>query len=253
MVNLRNTEIDSMTSPVTPGTANLLVRLGVNPTTPKKPPKSPASIAERAEQTALRKRELEAAAETDAADQALEACEMMVADPSAAPALKAAAKKARLYRKQATQDACAKAQDAAAMPPPPKPGTQAKAGKDKKKPAGAAAARIGSRKRRPPRPLYPRTTRTLTSVRGQTRVRRHPPGQGTPRWAPPPAPLHTAHLPCLLTPAPHKPPQTANTKHKPPTTSLIHGLPWSSLIPRSNSSWTSPARKKNPGPGYPAP
>ena len=176
---------------------------------------------------------------------------MMVADPASAPALKAASKKARLDRKQATQVALAKAQDAAAMPPLLNLESRPRRGRTRRRPL--APPRPGSRRRRPPRPLYPRTTRTLTSARGQTRVRRHPHGQGTPRWVTPPVPLHTAHLPCLLTPAPHKPPQTANTKHKPLTTSLIHGLPWSSLIPRSNSSWTSPARKKNPGPGYPAP
>ena len=60
---------------------------------------------------------------------------MTVADPASAPALKAAAKKARVDRKQATQVALAKARDAAAMPPPPKPGVQAKEGKDKKKTA----------------------------------------------------------------------------------------------------------------------
>ena len=116
-----------MTSPVTPAwhcQPPALVGLRINPMTPKKPPKSPAEIAERAEQIALRKRELESAVETDAADQALEASEMTVADPASAPALKAAAKKARLDRKQATQVAFAKAQDAAAMPPPPKPGIQ---------------------------------------------------------------------------------------------------------------------------------
>ena len=126
-----------MTSPVTPGTASLLTALGINPTTPKKLPLSPASIAERAERSALRKRQHEAAAETDAADQQLEACETTVADPSAAPALKAAAKKARVERKQATQAALAKAQaQTAAMPPPPAPGAQARAGKDKKKTTG---------------------------------------------------------------------------------------------------------------------
>ena len=126
-----------MTSPVTPGTASLLVELGIHPMTPKKPPQSPAIIAERAERTALRKRELETAAEADAANQALEACETTVANPSAATALKAAAKKARLERKQSTQAAIAKAQaQTAAMPPPPAPGAQARAGKDNKKNTG---------------------------------------------------------------------------------------------------------------------
>ena len=72
---------------------------------------------------------------------------MTVADPASAPALKAAAKKARVDRKQATEVAVAKARDAAAMPPPPKPGIQAKEGKGKKKTADAA--RPGSRRRSP--------------------------------------------------------------------------------------------------------
>ena len=78
---------------------------------------------------------------------------MTPADAASAPALKAASKKARLERKQATQVAIAKARDAAAMPPPPKPGIQAKEGKGKKKTADAAPARI--KRKKPPEAAVP--------------------------------------------------------------------------------------------------
>ena len=128
--------------------------MNINPITPRKPPKSPEEIAARAEQIALRKRELESAANTDAADQTLEDSEMTAADSASAPALKAASKKARVDRKQATQVAIAKARDAAAaMPPPPKPGIQAKDGRGKKKTADAAPARI--KRKKPPEAAVP--------------------------------------------------------------------------------------------------
>ena len=140
------------------------------------------------------------------------------------------------------------------MPPPPKPGIQAKEGGARRRPLTPPLP--GSRGRSPPRPQYPRTTRTLTSARGQTPVRRHPPGQGTPRWVIPPAPLHTAHLLCLLTPsALPKPPRTspAFTKHKSLTTTPTCGLPWDSPIPSINLELARASSKQKPGDWYSSP
>ena len=135
-----------MTSPATPGAVSLLVGMGINPRTPTKIQLSPASVAARAERSAQRKREREAAVENAAADQALEASEMTVAAPSAAPELRAAAKKARVDRTQARVAAIETVQaQTTAMPPPPAPEAQAKAGKAKPK---ADATRTISRRSR---------------------------------------------------------------------------------------------------------
>ena len=130
----------SMTSPVTPGAVSLLVGMNINPRTPTKLPISPASAAAKAEKSAQRKREREAAVNNAAADQALQASEMTVAATSAAPALRAAAKKARHDRTQARVAAVQTEQaKTKAMPPPPVPGAQARAGSAKPK---ADAVRI---------------------------------------------------------------------------------------------------------------
>ena len=106
-----------------------------------------------------------------------------------------------------------------------------------------------------PPPLSRNLRNLLRSVQAPRRTRWHPPGQGTPRWAPPPPPQQKLLLPCLLTPAPHKPPRTppATTQHKSLTTTPFHGLPWGSLISRSNLSWPRPAQNKNLGTVYTAP
>ena len=237
-----------MTSPVTPGTASLLVGLGINPMTPKKPPKSPASIAERAEQTALRKRELETAAETDAADQALEASEMTVADPSAAPALKAAAKKARLDRKQATQAAFAKAQDTAAMPPPPKPGTQAKAGKDKKK---VAATRI--KKKKTIEAALPSDNTDAEERTGSGAGSAAPTRAGNTKVGT--TSRTTAHCSPALSAHACTPQTTPNCNHKTQTTHHLSNS-WTPLEftdPVIKLELDQSSSKEKPGPGYPAP
>ena len=123
----------SMTSPVTPGAVSLLVGMNINPRTPTILPISPASAAAKAEKSAQRKREREAAVNNAAADQALQVT-------SAAPALRASAKKARHDRTQARVAAVQTEQaNTKAMPPPPVPGAQARAGSAKPK---ADAVRI---------------------------------------------------------------------------------------------------------------
>ena len=139
---------------------------------------------------------------------------MTVADPSSAPALKAAAKKARLDRKQATQVAFAKAQDAAAMPPPPKPGIQAREGKDKKKTAGAASARI--KKKKTPEAAVPSDNTDADERTGSDAGSAAPTRAGNTKVGN--TPRTTAHCSPALSAHACTPQTTPNCKHKTQTT-----------------------------------